>query len=167
MMRSGLPIELAEATSQGGNALFSLLSERLQKDAGLLLVTVLVPDEDGMRLNRLHSTDEENYPLGAADEVVDTAWFRQLFRSGKPVVANDDDEIASWLPGYTEYAAQGYGSLANLPINVAGRVIGIVNVMGTAGHFTPARLGLISSWLPLAALAILAERTQPAAVISS
>jgi len=164
-MQARLPRELTEATSRGAGALFSLLSERLQSDAGPLLVTVLVPGADGSRLDRLHSTDEENYPLGHADSVADTKWFRHLFRRGEPIVANDHSEIAAWLPGFTEHTRHGYGSLANFPIIVSGRVIGIVNAMGSRGHFTPERLGMISSWLPLAALAILVERAEPSVIV--
>ena len=154
--------DLAEATRRGPQALFSLLSERLQDEAGFLLLTVLAPDRNGGWLNRLFSSDEENYPLGPADKVEDTAWFRHLFGRGKPVVANDAAEISAWLPDYTDYAAQGYGALANLPIVADRQVIGIVNVMGANGHFTPERLRSMSACLPVAALAVLIGQTMPA-----
>ncbi|MEQ8297594.1 MAG: GAF domain-containing protein [Nitratireductor sp.] len=113
-------------------------------------------------LTRLFSTNVEQYPLGDADRVEDTAWFRQLFGRGEPIIANDGPEIDRWLPGFDAYfAEQGYGALANVPVIVAGRPVGLVNMMGQAGHFSPERLAALRPHLPLAALAILAAAWTP------
>lgn len=153
-----LPAGAAEAVRLGADALFEMLARRLGENAGFGLLTVLVPDEEGTRLLRIYSSDEQNYPLGAADTVEDDRWFRQLFGRCEPVVANDEAAIAEWLPDYTDYVAQGYGSLANLPVVLGGKAIGILNLMAGRGHFTESRVAALGLELPLAALAILTSR---------
>lgn len=148
---------LPEAVARGPDALFALLAERVARAVGYDLLTVLAPTPGGRVLTRLFSSNPEQYPLGDADRVEDTAWFRQLFGRGEPIIANDGPEIDRWLPGFDAYfAEQGYGALANVPVIVAGRPVGLVNMMGQAGHFSPVRLAALRPHLPLAALAILA-----------
>ena len=153
---------LPEAVARGPDALFALLAERVARAVGYDLLTVLAPTPGGRVLTRLFSTNVEQYPLGDADRVEDTAWFRQLFGRGEPIIANNGPEIDRWLPGFDAYfAEQGYGALANVPVIVAGRPVGLVNMMGQAGHFSPERLAALRPHLPLAALAILAAAWTP------
>ena len=148
---------LPEAVARGPDALFALLAERVARAVGYDLLTVLAPTPGGRVLTRLFSSNPEQYPLGDADRVEDTAWFRQLFGRGEPIIANDGPEIERWLPGFDVFfAEQGYGALANVPVIVSGRPVGLINMMGQAGHFSPERLAALRRQLPLAALAILA-----------
>lgn len=149
---------LADALPRGSVAIFDILAERIRENVGSRLVTVLVPSSDAPFLMRVFSNNWEQYPLGRADPVEDSIWFRRLFSDGEAIVANDADAIEAWLPGFNSYLAQGYGSLANVPIVVSGTTIGLLNLMDDAGHFTDARLAALRDELPLAALAILAER---------
>lgn len=154
---AALPEMLPDALALGPTALFDLLARRLQDRVGYALLTVLATRPDRARLVRLYSSNEEQYPLGDADEVEDSAWFRRLFGDREPVVANDAARIAAWLPGYDAFAGQGYGSLANVPVVVDGAAVGLVNLMSGPGHFTDRRLAALRCELPIAALAILAQ----------
>ena len=148
-------IDLYPAIIEGSDALFKRLAARLKQGPGYDLLTVLAPNPDGKRLDRLYSTNHDQYPLGAADEVQDDVWFRQLFGKKQPIVANTMDEIGEWLPDYALFIDQNYFSLLNLPVLFAGKTIGLINMMGAAHHFDPVTLAKIDNELPLAALAIL------------
>jgi hypothetical protein len=152
------PAEIIAAMRAGGAALYALLATRLKRRPGYELLTLLAPGDSGDRLVRLYSSNHDHYPPGDADIVKDDRWFRQLFTRKEPVVANDAVEIREWLPDFDEYVAMGYGSLANLPVVVAGVAVGIVNLMAPAGHFSEDRVCAVVDELPLAALAFLAHR---------
>jgi len=149
---------LADALPRGSVAIFDVLAERIRADVGYRLMTILVPSGDAPFLVRVFSTNLDQYPLGKADPVDDSIWFRRLFSQGEPIIANDAAAIEAWLPGFDAYLAQGYGSLANVPIVISGTTIGLLNLMDETGHFTAERVSLLREELPLAALAILAER---------
>jgi hypothetical protein len=149
--------DLTAAMTRGPAGLYALLADRLRRKPGFDLLTVLVPNSTGERLVRLFSTNVGQYPLGDADLVRDDHWFRHLFVGREPVIANDAEAIRDWLPDYSEFAEMGYGSLANLPVVVAGEAIGLINLMAAPGHFSATNLAAISAELPLAALAIFAH----------
>ncbi|MDR3475069.1 MAG: GAF domain-containing protein [Devosia sp.] len=155
---SGCPLasdRLAEALGAGPADVFALLAERLAESPGYRLLTVLAPNAAGDRLDRLHSTDRQHYPLEPADPVEDNAWFKQLFADGKPIVANSAAEIADWLPDFADFRAQGYGSLLNLPVVFGGATIGLINMMDREGHFDAAAVAAVIRQVGLAALVIL------------
>lgn len=149
---------LADALPRGSVAIFDILAERVRENVGYRLMTVLVPSSAAPFLMRVFSTNLDQYPLGRADPVEDTIWFRRLFSEGEAIIANDEEAIEAWLPGFDAYVAQGYGSLANVPIVISGTTIGLLNLMDASGHYTPERIEALRQELPLAALAILAER---------
>jgi transcriptional regulator with GAF, ATPase, and Fis domain len=148
--------------AEGTQAILEQIAERLKQSPGYDLFTVLAPHESGNRLERLYSTNQEQYPLGPADEVKDDVWFRQLFRNQEPIVANTMEEISVWLPvDYQIFIEQNYYSLLNLPVVFAGQTIGLINMMGAAHHFDPETLHQIREEVPLAALAILGSISSP------
>lgn len=153
---------VAEAMPRGSVAIFDILAARVRKNVGFMLMTVLVPSSDSPFLRRVFSTNLEQYPLGTADPIEDSIWFRRLFSQGEAVIANDAAAIEAWLPGFDAYVAQGYGSLANVPIVISGTTIGLLNLMDASGHYTADRIAALRQELPLAALAILAEPMQVA-----
>jgi GAF domain-containing protein len=148
---------LADALPQGPAAIFDILATRIRDNVGYLLMTVLVPASDAPFLMRVFSTNEDQYPLGTADPIEDSIWFRRLFTEREAIVANDAEAIEAWLPDFDAYHAQGYGSLANIPIVVSGTTIGLINLMDEAGHFTTERLSVLHQELPVAALAVFAS----------
>ena len=150
-------VSLADAMPEGPGAIFDVLARRIQDNVGYLLMTVLVPASDAPFLDRVYSTNQDQYPLGKADPIEDSIWFRRLFSEGEAIVANDEEAIKAWLPGFDAYLAQGYGSLANIPIIISGNTIGLLNLMDEAGHFTAKRIAVLRQELPAAALAIFAS----------
>jgi hypothetical protein len=148
-----------EALRQGAAALFALLAERLRASVGHDLLTVLAVGEDRTHFVRPYTNRPDQFPLGAADKVADSPWLRRLFGEKAPIVANDIPAILHWIPEFTDAATMGYGALVNVPIVVAGDVVGLINLMGPAGHFDARRVAAIDEQTPLAALALLVGRS--------
>ncbi len=144
------------ALEQGANALFDLLAEHIEVQVQPLLFTVLAPSPGGRRLQRLYSSDQQNFPLSAADTVEDSRWFRRLFVDMQPIIANDPETILSWLPEWQSLIDMGFGSLVNMPLVTAGKAIGLINVMAAPGHFGSNRVDVLRAECPLAALAVMA-----------
>jgi GAF domain-containing protein len=167
MMLNAQSSTLADAMPEGPGAIFDVLAKHIQENVGYLLMTVLVPASDAPFLDRVFSTNQHQYPLGKADPIEDSIWFRRLFAEGEAIVANDAEAIKAWLPGFDAYLAQGYGSLVNIPIVISGNTIGLLNLMHEAGHFTAHRLAVLRQELPVAALAIFASGDRNARTGSS
>jgi hypothetical protein len=143
------------ALEVGSEALFGLLSMRLRHSVGYDLLTLLAPNDSGVRLIRHYSSKPDQFPPGEADIVEGTRWFRELFVEKRPVVANDETSIRQWLPDFNAAAALGYCSLINLPIVVSGSVVGLINMMGNRRHFDKRRIEAARNETPLAALVLL------------
>ena len=148
------------ALNAGSEALFELLSARLRQRVGYELLTLLAPNDSGVRLVRHYSSKPDQFPPGEADIVEGTRWFRELFVEKRPVVANDEASIRRWLPDFNEVSALGYCSLFNLPIVVSGSVVGLINMMGNRHHFDKRRVEATRSETPLAALVLLTRLTK-------
>lgn len=152
---SHLPTTRPGISSLDRQALLRRLGERVEDQIENGLLTILVPDNDRNCLVRIYSSDEDSYPLGDADIITQTPWFSRLLDSKEPVIANDEAAIAHWLPDFVGFREAGYGALVNLPVLVAGEVVGIVNVMARAGELTGACVARLQRELPTAALAIM------------
>ena len=146
---------LVAAMASGPDALFTLPAERARIIMGEVLLTVLVPNREDTRLVRIYSSDERRYPLEEAHHVEDSRWFRQIFAERRPVIANDEEEIAAWHPGFGGDGKSDHGALANLPVIAGGQVLGIVNLMSPTRRFTERRLRDLQAELPAAALGVM------------
>lgn len=153
------------ALEQGANALFDLLAEHIEDRVQPDLVTVLAPSADGHRLQRLYSSDLQNFPLSEADRVEENSWFHRLFIEREPIIANDAEAILAWLPDWQSLIDMGYGSLVNMPLVTAGKTIGLINVMAPAGHFDRQRVDALRREGPLAALAVMTALSNIPAIV--
>lgn len=163
MRAEPMPAEMWKALRGGADKLFDLVRRRSSTLLGDALLTVLIPNNCGTRLVRIYSSNKADYPLGEADKVEDTAWFRQLFVSKQPVVANNGNEIANWLPDFADQSPMHYESLANLPIIADGYVLGIMNLMSTRDRFAEETLHFLRAETPAVALGILISAQRRAA----
>ncbi len=150
-------LETTAALGSGHDELFALLARHLAQAVHGGLLTILAPNDSGTRLIRCYSNRPDQFPLDGGDDVEDNRWFQHIFRDKQPVIANDDEEIREWLPGFTNAKSLGYESLLNFPIVMAGEVVGLINIMARRGHFDKRRLEVVEELAPLAALALAAR----------
>lgn len=123
------------------------------------LFTLMTLDPDAGLARRAWSSDPVAYPVSGAKPIQDNDWSRAVLGRRETWVMNTIDHIAQHFPDHELIASLGCASCLNLPVTVAGQVLGTVNILGPAGHFTPARLAQAETLrLPAAAAFLLAAR---------
>ena len=106
-------------------------------------VALRVPDETGQGLEAIAAAGPAVKQgitglLPYAQGVAGTA-----FREGEPVIVNDYRNHALSTP---DGVTLGIASIASLPVKVAGRTMGVVNILSRdTNHFTPERVSLLTT----------------------
>ena len=70
----------------------------------------------------------------------DSPWTRQVIGRGETFIANKTEEFSGFFSDYALINELGCEAAMNIPIAQDGRVVGTVNVLDAAGHFTPRRV---------------------------
>lgn len=136
-------------------ALQALSAERVQHR----LFTLMTVDPDAGLARRAWSSDEVAYPVSGAKPLHDDDWSRAVLGRHENWVMNSIEHIAQHFPDHALIASLGCASCLNLPVPVAGQVLGTVNILGPAGHFTAERIAAAETLrLPAAAAFLLAAR---------
>ncbi|RUS59657.1 GAF domain-containing protein [Pseudorhodobacter sp. E13] len=127
------------------------------KSAGIKLFTVTLHDPGHAQVRRAYSSDPVAYPVSGTKPLSDDAWSQQVIGRGEAFVANHDSGFKDLFPDHAQIVALGCRSCANLPILRKGEVVGTLNLLAEAGHFTPARLAGYQAMLAAHHDALLAE----------
>lgn len=125
------------------------------------LFTLMTLDPEAGLARRAWSSDPVAYPVSGAKPIQDNDWSRAVLGRRETWVMNTIDHIAQHFPDHELIASLGCAACLNLPVTVAGQVLGTVNILGPAGHFTPQRVALSETLrLPAAAAYLLAARKE-------
>ena len=126
---------------------------------GTLLFTAMTFDMVRMRGLRIYSGNEKAYPTGGWKDVTPGLWVETVLEGKRPFSALTIEEIAVVFPDFELIRSLGCESAMNLPVVVAGRVIGTVNLLHESGYYTPERVAAATRHLlPYATIAFLAAR---------
>ncbi|WP_231704140.1 GAF domain-containing protein [Cochlodiniinecator piscidefendens] len=112
----------------------------LQQNVGARLFTLTTVDPKTMEYARFYSNMPDAYPVYGRKPADTSDWSNQVLRDRKTFVANSIEEIAVLLPDYALIQSLGCESIVNIPVEVAGRVIGTVNLLDKAGFYTPEKV---------------------------
>ncbi|KGJ09041.1 hypothetical protein IC63_03255 [Paracoccus sphaerophysae] len=116
------------------------LDALVQRRVGARLFTVMAFDATTGISRRIWTNAPEVYPVDGEKPLPQNDWTRQVIVQRRAWVANTPAEVAEMLFDHATIAALGCGAALNLPVVVADQVIGTLNLLDAAGHFTPARL---------------------------
>ena len=145
---------LSAALDAGPSELFDVLNDLFLSFPGVRTITWLAARPDRQITERIGTSDTHNFPIGGSDPINEAAWSRRIYGDRLPIVANNPDEMAFYIPETADLVQMGYHSIVCAPILVGGRSLGTVNLIGEEpGLFTPGLLDEINALLPLAALA--------------
>lgn len=122
---------------------------------GARMFTVLAFDFARNVMVRTYSSNEAIYPVDAADPITDTIWERTLIGERQPLVLNSPEAMATLLPNVAELLGLGCEAMLNMPIVVAGKAIGAINLLDRAGRYTPDRVEAATALVPGAAAILL------------
>lgn len=132
-----LAIALASSDPTDTLAAFEAL---VQRSVGARLFTVMRFDAATGLSRRIWTNAPDVYPVGGEKPLPDNAWTAHVIYQRRDWVANTPAEVAAMLFDHETIASLGCGAALNMPVVVADQVLGTVNLLDAAGHFTPQRL---------------------------
>lgn len=124
---------------------------------GTRLFTVTTVDEEAGLARRLHTSHPVEYPVSGTKPMEKDGWYDHTVRGQRTFVANTPPEFAKYFFDHALIVSLGLGSCINVPVVDGGRVLGTVNLLAEAGHFTPDRLAAYEVLVAEATPALVAE----------
>lgn len=135
---------------------FTELCALAQSLVGAKLFTITTVDEKAGVARRQFSNMPDAYRVSGTKPLTDDAWSRHVLQGSNIFVGNTIAALAEVFSDHPLIASLGCQSAINVPIVVAGEVLGTINCLDVAGHYTPARIAAAEGLkLPGAAALIL------------
>jgi hypothetical protein len=133
-------------TLNNPDAVFAALHAAAQESCGARLFTVTVLDRAAGLARRAYTSHPDEYPTSGTKPMRADAWSGQVIRDGKSFVANSTPEFAIYFSDHALINALGCESALNMPVaDDDGWVVGTVNILDAAGHFTPERVARLEA----------------------
>lgn len=136
-------------------AIFQALETLVKGSIGAKLFTMMQIDRARGVAWRNYSNMPEAYPTSGEKPMQANAWSEHVEKRHQTFVANNVDEIAAVFPDYELIQSLGCESCINVPIVVAGKVLGTLNCLHEAGHYTSDRIAASETLKQPGALAFL------------
>jgi GAF domain-containing protein len=133
--------DIADASSS--HAPWRALQGLADRLIGAKLFTVMTVDVEEGLARRLYTNMPDAYPVSGTKPVTVTPWFEHTILQRRLFVMNTNAEIAEHFADHELIASLGCGSCVNMPVVMANRVLGTVNMLGPAGFFTPERVATV------------------------
>ncbi|MFM9940742.1 MAG: hypothetical protein ACKVP7_14760 [Hyphomicrobiaceae bacterium] len=89
-------------------------------------------------VERIHSSDLVAYPVGGRKQIAAYPVNQAVLARGEIYVAADREAVKGTYKDFEKIFALGVTSIMNVPVRLAGRNIGAMNVFGEAGQFDDA-----------------------------
>jgi hypothetical protein len=136
-------------------ATFAALEAITKATVGTTLFTATTHDVVAMRSTRVYSGNEAAYPTGGWKPLKPNLWTKTVLDGQRTFSALTIEEIAVVFPDFELIRSLGCESAMNLPVIVAGKVIGTLNLLAAKGYYTPARVEQAQELVPFVAVAFL------------
>ena len=146
----------AIANDTRADAPWIALETLARKVIGAKLFTTMTVDMKNGVARRAYTSDPVNYPSSGTKPIRYDSWFDIVHRERKSFVANTIEDIAKVFPDYELIDSLGCQSVVNIPVVVAGELLGTVNCLDVAHHYTPERVAAADLLKMPARLAFLA-----------
>lgn len=151
--------DAAIARAQDAEAAFTALQELARATVGAKLFTIMLVDMEAELSRRAYTSDPVSYPTSATKPLNYGPWFDIVHGKREFFVANTIEDIAKVLFDHELINSLGCQSVVNVPIILKDELVGCMNLLDVAGHYTPDRLQTIREVLSVPAkLAVLAAR---------
>ncbi|MDQ2185610.1 GAF domain-containing protein [Alcaligenaceae bacterium A4P071] len=144
------PVARASAAVAAGDALalFAAVDDFAAEGLGHALCTVNRFDAARMGVTRLYSSNPRAYPAGGTKDKLGTDWGRHVLIEKRVYVGEGTTAIRAAFDDHAAITALGLQSVINVPVQVAGAVVGTFNVLMTQAtlgpeHVTHARLAAL------------------------
>ena len=104
---------------------------------GHRLFTIMRFDADRSEVERVHTSMPAVYPVGGRKAKRDTAWSDHTLRDMKVFRASGADAIRAAFDDHATILSLGLASVLNIPLVLAGRCVGTMNLLHEADWYTP------------------------------
>lgn len=145
----------ALAKTDQPDATFKALERLVNDTVGVTLFTLMEIDHVKGVARRNYTNMPNEYPVSGEKLMEHNRWSEQVEGRHEIFVANTIEEIAEVFPDANLIASLGCGACMNVPIVVAGRVLGTLNCLNVKGHFTPVRIAAAETLKEAGAIAFL------------
>jgi hypothetical protein len=142
------------------HAAFAALEKITVETVGTRLFTVMTHDEERGMSRRIYSGNEEAYPTGGFKKLRQTKFSQTVLDGRKPFSALTIEEISEVFADYELIRSLGCESCCNIPVIIADRVVGTMNLLDEKGYYTPDRVEQAMALRPYAAPAFLLAQLQ-------
>ncbi|MEP4196920.1 MAG: GAF domain-containing protein [Aliishimia sp.] len=147
----------AVASTDQPMATFKALETLVDETIGVKLFTLMEVDNERGVARRNYSNMPDAYATSGEKPIEANAWTHQVQGRQETFVANSIDEIAAVFPDHELIKSLGCESCINVPVVIGGKVIGTLNCLHVAGHFTPERVAAAEALKEAGALAFLLD----------
>lgn len=110
------------------------------KALGCRLFTVTVTNDDATLAARTYTSHPVEYPVAGTKPMTRDAWYDHVITGLNSFIANTPAEFEKVFFDHALITSLGLGSALNIPVITGGAVLGTVNILAEAQHFTPDRL---------------------------
>ena len=135
----GRPRRLDPAQSEDMLTAYTDLHSRCAA-LGTRLFTVTRLDEEKALFARVFTSHPVEYPVSGTKTMERDGWYDVTIAGRRTFVANTPPEFARYFFDHELIVSLGLGSCINVPVVDGGQVLGTVNILAEAGHFTPEKL---------------------------
>ena len=111
-----------------------------RKVIGAKLFTTMVVDMKNEVARRAYTSDPMSYPSSGTKPIRYDSWFDIVHKERRSFVANTIEDIAKVFPDHELINSLGCQSVVNIPVEVGGELLGTVNCLDVAHHYTPERV---------------------------
>ena len=132
--------------------IFAAVAALAAATIGHRLFTIMRFDAERAEVERVHSSLPAVYPVSGRKTKAQTAWADHVLRDMQVFRATTPDQIRAAFDDHATIAGLGLGSILNIPLVLAGRCVGTMNLLHAPGWYTaedePAGLLLGAFLLP-------------------
>lgn len=118
------------------NTAFEALFQLADKVVGAKLFTLTLVDKPRNEARRIYTNMPDAYPLLGIKPMGDDDWSRHVLRQHKTFVSNSIQGISEVFSDFELIQSLGCESTMNIPVIVAGEVLGTINCLHEAGHYS-------------------------------
>lgn len=154
----------AAAEPDQPRAAFAVIEKITKETIGTKLFTAMTYDAAAGQARRTYSDNEAAYPTGGFKPMSIGKWSQTVIERKQPYASLTIEQIAEVFPDWPLIQSLGCESGCNIPVVIAGEVIGTLNLLDVAGYYTPERVAEAMKLAPYAAIAFMAaDKVAPAA----
>ncbi len=128
-------VRALEASENQPHTLFSALETMIRKRMPVRLFSMTIVDFGRNEARRIYTNEPEIYPVSGLKPIPSGPWSDTVLFRKEAFVANDYSGIQKNFPDHEVIRSLGCEAIINVPVVLAGRLLGTLNILGAAGSY--------------------------------